>query len=260
MRKNNMKRPYLFFMLTLFSMGLLCMSHLLAEDSKPITQESRIGLIRSLGSEFITLKVPLPVNKKGLVIDEKGDFDWQKNEKELAQTPNFLTAGTIAQITQLVIENNRLIFEVNGGGKKKKNILEHIEVGAGGGSVPLNRPKQHELPKGSYLIVQFGKFVPDLTPDQVKEILANVADFSRKSATRPFIETVPEEFKEAAREKRAEVGMDKDLVLAILGRPLQRVREKKGDTETEDWIYGEKPNKVTFITFTEGKVVSVKEY
>ncbi len=227
---------------------------------QPITPESRILLVRTLGSEYITLKVPLPVNKKGLVVNSKGEFDWQRNEKELAQSPTFIAADAVVQITQLFIEDRRLVFEINGGGKKKRHLLEHIEVGAGGGTTPLGRPTVKAPPQGSYLILQFDNFVPDLTSDQVKEILSSVADFSRKSATRTFIDTVPDEFKEAAKEKRIEVGMDRDLVLSILGRPLKKVREKKGEVETEDWIFGEKPQKVIFITFVEGKVVSVKEY
>jgi hypothetical protein len=231
-----------------------------AEEAKPLSPESRVLLIRTLGSEYITLKVPLPVNKKGLEINSSGEFDWQKNEKELAQAPTFLTAGSIVQITQILLENNKIVMEINGGGKKKRKILEHIEMGTGSQTRPIAQPTMKEPPKGSYLTVKFEKEIPDLTPDQVKEILANVADFSRKSATKTFVESVPEEFKEAVKNQRVEVGMDKDLVLAVLGRPLKKVREKKGEVETEDWIYGEKPQKVVFITFIDNRVVSVKEY
>jgi hypothetical protein len=242
--------------------GFLCLAAALsvAEETKPLSPESRVILIRTLGSEYITLKVPLPVNKKGLEINGSGEFDWQKNEKELAQAPTFLTSGSSVQITQILLENNRIVLEINGGGKKKRKLLEHIELGTGSQTRPIARPTFKEPPKGSFITIKFEKAVPDLTPDQVKEILANVADFSRKSATKTFVESVPEEFKEAVKSQRVEVGMDKDLVLAVLGRPLKKVRERKGEVETEDWIYGEKPQKVVFITFVENRVVSVKEY
>ena len=115
-------------------------------------------------------------------------------------------------------------------------------------------------PKGSYVKIKFDAGIPNLTPDQVKEILTPVLDFSKKSATRSFIDSVPDEFKEAAKNKQVVVGMERDLVLAILGRPLKKVRDKKGEVETEDWIYGERPQKVLFVTFMKGKVISVKEY
>jgi hypothetical protein len=230
------------------------------QETKPLSPESRILIIRSLGSEFITLKVPLPINKTGLEVNAKGEFDWQKNEKELAQASSFVAANTPVQITQILIEQRRVVFEIEGGGKKKRKLLEHIEVGAAGGSRPLANPTQTPLPKGSYITLKFDKFVPEITPDRIKDILSAVVDFSHKSATKTFVESVPDEFKEAVKNKKVEVGMDKDLVLEVLGRPLQKVREKKGEVESEDWIYGEKPQKVIFVTFVNGKVVSVKEY
>ena len=41
-------------------------------------------------------------------------------------------------------------------------------------------------------------------------------------------------------------------------RAASPVKHKDGD-EYEDWIYGDPPGKITFVTFTEGKVVRVKE-
>jgi hypothetical protein len=234
---------------------------LYAESGKSrITPESRAQIIRTLGSEFIALKVPLPINKRGLTINSKGEFDWKKNEEAAMNAGQFIAPGITVQITTLTIADNKIIFEINGGGKKKRRYLEHIQIGAGGGSRPMAAPTAQAPPKGSYVIIKFDDAVPDLTPDQVREILSPVLDFSRKSATRSFIESVPEEFKEAAKNKQVVVGMDKDLVLAIMGRPLRKVRDKKGEVETEDWIYGERPQKVIFVTFLKGKVVSVKEY
>jgi hypothetical protein len=224
-----------------------------------ITPESRASLIRSLGSEYIALKVPLPINKTGLTINSKGEFDWKKNEEAAARTGQFIPPGMTVQITSLTFEDNRIIFEINGGGKKKRRFLEHIELGAGQ-TRPVAAPTMQTPPKGSYVNIKFDAGIPNLTPDQVKDILMPVLDFSKKSATRSFIDSVPDEFKEAAKNKQVVVGMERDLVLAILGRPLKKVRDKKGEVETEDWIYGERPQKVLFVTFMKGKVVSVKEY
>lgn len=239
----------------------LSASFLMAGDRDLITPETRVNLIRTLGSEFVSLKVPLPINKLGLTINSKGEFDWKKNEEESIRAGQFIAPGITVQVTNVTFTDDRITFEINGGGrKKKKRFLERIQVGAGGGTRPLANPTIQAPPQGSYVSIKFEKAVPDLSPDQVKEILLPVLDFSKKSATKTFIEAVPDEFKEAVKNKQAAVGMDKELVLATLGRPLKRVREKKGELETEDWIYGEKPHKVTFVTFLSGKVISVKEY
>jgi hypothetical protein len=121
---------------------------------------------------------------------------------------------------------------------------------------PVASPTAQAPPEGSYVSIQFDKHIPNLTPEEVKDILSNVLDFSKKSATKSFIESIPDEFQEAVKNKQAVVGMDRDLVLATLGRPIRKIREG----EMEDWIYGERPHKIIFVTFHHGKVVSVKEY
>jgi len=232
-----------------------------ADTKDQITSESRVNLIRALGSEFVALKVPLPISKTGLIVNSNGDFDWKKNEEESIRVGQFIAPGITIQVTSVTINDDRIVLELNGGGKKKKKrFLEKIQVGAGGGSRPLATPTAQAPPQGSYVTIKFEKVVPDLSPDQVKKILSSVLDFSKKSATKTFIESVPDEFKDAVKSKQAAVGMDKELVLATLGRPLKKVREKKGEVETEDWIYGERPQRVTFVTFLNGKVISVKEY
>jgi hypothetical protein len=63
------------------------------------------------------------------------------------------------------------------------------------------------------------------------------------------IESIPEEFQEAVKSKQAVVGMDRNPVLASLERPLKKVRGQKG----EDWLDGEGPHKVVFVTFLIGR-------
>ena len=247
--------------ITLLTLSLLFAPSLGANNGASITEESRINIIRTLGSEFIALKVPLPINKSGLTVNSKGEFDWKRNEEESVRAGQFIAPGITVQITNVTFTDREVLFEINGGGrKKKKRFLERIQVGGGGGGRPLANPSVQAPPQGSYVTIKYDQAVPELTPDQIKEILSPVLDFSKKSATKSFIESIPDEFKEAVKNKQAVVGMDKDLVLATLGRPIRKVRERKGEEETEDWIYGERPHKIIFVTFLQGKVISVKEY
>jgi hypothetical protein len=57
------------------------------------------------------------------------------------------------------------------------------------------------------------------------------------------------------------LGMNHDMVLAALGRPEHKVRERtpSGD-ETEDWIYGSPPARTTFVTFAGDRVVKVEQF
>ena len=62
------------------------------------------------------------------------------------------------------------------------------------------------------------------------------------------------EIQQAIEEKRADVGMDRDEVLAAMGRPERKVRERAADgTDTEDWIYGHPPAKTDFRAFRRRK-------
>lgn len=249
-----------------FGIGLIYLALLpqlaITEDkSSQINTPARLELVRSLSSEYATLKVSLPINNRGLIIDHVGEFDWEKHEMSLLRSGQFIASGIQVQITKISFDKKKLRFELNGGGRKlKRRILERIYAGNASSVTPLAKPSDASNPKGSYVTIKFNEFVPDMTPEEIKSVLSTVLDFSKKSSTKSFMETQPEEFKKAIRNKRAAVGMDKDTVLVSMGQPLRRVWESKQEMVVEEWIYGERPYKVIFVEFYEGIVVSVKEY
>jgi hypothetical protein len=101
-----------------------------------------------------------------------------------------------------------------------------------------------------------------MAPDDLKHDLAPVLNFqNEKSATVNWVDTLPPEYKKAIQDNRALVGMDHDMVIAALGRPDHKVRERSEQgEETEDWIYGDPPSKTVFVTFLGDKVIRVKEF
>lgn len=250
-------------------------------DSSPetterrLTVEHRLSILRHLAYEYATTLQPLPASQKekeALEVDRSGRINEDKLRQILANRGVAVQPGEIVQVTDLEFQREAILFEINGGGKKKKKWYQRIRIQAGGpiggGPVPPSGPQQTppppdgEAPKlgqGSWILLSFAGALPDMTADEVKQMLAGVLDFNRQSVTVPWIETIPEEFRQAIEEKRAIVGMDKKMVLAALGRPLRKVREVKNGQETEDWIYGNPPF-VTFVTFVGDEVVEVKEY
>ncbi len=51
------------------------------------------------------------------------------------------------------------------------------------------------------------------------------------------------------------------MVLAAMGRPDRKVREKGPDgNEIEDWIYGKPPEKTIFVSFEGDKVTKVHQF
>jgi hypothetical protein len=123
-------------------------------------------------------------------------------------------------------------------------------------------PPGFQQGRGGTIYVQFSKNVPDLTPDDLKTLLAPFLDFSKvRSASVHWIDTLPPEMKKAITERRAVVGMDRDEVVAAIGKPDRKVRERDAQgNDTEDWIYGHPPDKTVFVHFIGDHVAGIKEY
>jgi hypothetical protein len=96
----------------------------------------------------------------------------------------------------------------------------------------------------------------------LKRDLSVVLDFSKQhSAAINWVESLPPPIQEAIKDHRALVGMDQEMVVAAMGRPNKKVRERDpSGQETEDWIYGTPPAKTTFVTFVGDNVIRVREF
>jgi len=64
--------------------------------------------------------------------------------------------------------------------------------------------------------------------------------------------------KDAIKNHQVLVGMNREMVIYSKGRPPKKVREKNGETEYEDWIYGEPPHDVDFIRMIGDRVARVE--
>ena len=98
-----------------------------------------------------------------------------------------------------------------------------------------------------------------MTGVQTCALPISILDFNKESVNENVFESLPEPIKEAVRAKKAVVGMNRDQVLLAVGKPVRKTRENKDGTEYEDWIYGEPPGRVSFVTFAGDKVVKVKD-
>ncbi|MBI5086547.1 MAG: hypothetical protein HZB13_18380 [Acidobacteria bacterium] len=214
-------------------------------------------LIRGLSAEYATVKAYLPRSKKPLKYNSNGTWDkvsWRDIGDEYGPVAR---VGDLVQITRIEIENDRIVLQINGGLNTKGKWYERIEGGVGGGTVPLTRDVSRSA--GTTIAVEFPGKLPPVKPAEVKKMLAPLLDFEKRSATENYFDTLPPEIQEAIKAKRAEVGMTRDQVRMALGQPRDRVRETKDGVESEDWIYGLPPGKITFVTFVNSKVTKVKD-
>ena len=252
--------------------GALSASELPSDE--PLTPENRLAIFRGLAFEYATARQPLPACKKreeALEVTSTGVVNEDKLRQSLANRAAAVHTGEVVQITAVRFNRDSILLEINGG-KKKQKWYQRIQIEAGsspaGGGPPVQTSSSpppapgSEPPRpspGSWILLTFPQVVPNITLKEVKQMLAPVLHFSQRSAAVPWIETIPEEFRQAIKEKKAVVGMNREMVLAALGRPDRKVRENKQGQETEDWIYGHPPL-VTFVSFADDKVVEVKEF
>ena len=93
---------------------------------------------------------------------------------------------------------------------------------------------------------------------RLRKLLRPVFDFESKTALEAYLETVPPKVQEAIKNHRVLVGMNREMVLYAKDHPPKKVREKDGDTEYEEWIYGEPPQDVEFVRLVGDEVVRVE--
>lgn len=210
-------------------------------------------------AEYAKSKVTLPRAHKPLPYPSDGKYDREAWQKSLLENGPAARVGDEIQITRVLIEDKKILLEINGGLKSGRRWYDHVQVGMGGTMSNVNRNPSGAPTAGSNIALLFPKGVPSLTVNDIKTMLGPLFDFSKHSATQNYVETLPEPIKKAIHEQRAIEGMSREQVLLAMGHPRNKSRESRDGDEMEDWVYGNPPGKVTFITFSEGKVVKVRE-
>jgi hypothetical protein len=239
--------------------ALVAASSLCANEKK-LTFDQRVEIIRGLNAEYASVKALLPRSKKALVLNADGSWDKQAWEKAGRENGPAARVGDLIQVTKVDIQDNRIVLELNGGGQAKRKWYDRIEVGVGGGTRPVNPGQQTNAPGGTTIALDFGKPVPPLEAAEIKKLFKPILDFETRTATQQYIDTLPPEIQEAIKSKKVIEGMDREQVMLALGRPNHKTRETKDGEDLEDWIYGQPPGKVTFVTFGgNGTVKKVKD-
>src|SRR5271165_2028782 len=235
-----------------------------ADDPKPanppsekITPQTRMLLIRDLTAEHCFARKAFPMGHKGLEI-KRGVVS--PSDAQVAQliAENGLVAkaGDKVVITNVVVEEKTIVIEINGGSKKKEKWYQHVQVGMGGVMTTPGPAAKNLDAKGSVVTLYFDKYVPELTGDQVRDMLAPVLDFKALSQAEAYEKTLPPKVQDAIKNHKVLVGMDRDMVIYAKGRPPKKIRDKdENGQDYEEWIYGSPPEEVDFVRF-QGQVVS----
>jgi hypothetical protein len=226
--------------------------------------KTRLMLIRELESEQGFAMRPFPRGHKGLTLQANGKLE-PAGEAYLNMVVNeglSTKPGGRLVITNLKIERDRIIFDLNDGPDAKHRFLRHVQIGMGPDmgdpDIDPSLANQDGDPSGSRLTLVFHDRVPELTSQQVKALLAPLISFDVKTPVQAFTDTLPPELKKAILDHKVLVGMSTDMVLFAKGRPNTKSREMDGQMPFEEWIYGTPPEEVDFVRINGNRVIRVE--
>jgi hypothetical protein len=229
-----------------------------------LDDKTRLLLIRALQSEQGFAMRPLPRGHKGLTLAANGKLDPAGTDYLNMVVSEGLSAkpGSRVVITDIKIDRARIVFDLDGGPDAKHSFLSHVQIGVGPemGDPNIDPTVAHKAddPLGSRLTLTFADHVPELTPAQVKALLAPLISFDVKSQIQAFTDTLPPALKDAIFSHKVLVGMSTDMVLFAKGQPATKLREIEGQMPFEEWIYGTPPEEVDFVRINGSRVIRVE--
>ncbi len=231
----------------------------IARDAPRISRQTRLEIIRDFETQLVYARTAFPMGAKGLHLKEGVVTpNGEELQQVLALWGPSIKPGDPAHISFVRIKDDHIHFEINGGPVHRQKWYQHIQVAGAGGTMqaPQNDPQAN--PHGSFVDVHFGKYVPEMSAQQLRALLYPVLDFNARNKEQAYLDTVPPKVKEAIQAHHVLVGMNQEMVIHAKGKPPKKVRERDGETEYEEWIYGEPPADVDFVRLVGDEVVRVE--
>ena len=229
-------------------------------NAPKMSKQTRYEIIRDFETQIVYSRTAFPMGNKGLRLrDGALTPSGQELQQVLALWGPSIKPGDPAHISYVRIHDDHIHFDLNGGPVHRKKWYQRIQVsGASGAPVPLSNDQEVQNPHGSYLDVYFEKFVPEMTAAQLRDLLYPALDFTAHNKEEAYLDTVPPKVKEAIKAHHVLVGMNTEMVIHAVGKAPKKVREHDGDTDYEEWIYGQPPQDVDFVRIVGDEVVRIE--
>jgi hypothetical protein len=227
-------------------------------SNEPMTTLTREELIRYMEREQGFAMRPLPIAVLDLHANGSMNPAGDKYIDLLHTKGISAKPGERVVVTDIRIDKDSVVLDLNGGPFHKHRFMRHVSIDMGVADTPLAQDDGPQ-PTGTRLKLEFGKAVPDITGEQLEALLKPMIDFGVKSPAEAYAETLPDFLRDAIKQHRVLVGMDRDMVNYAKGMPIRKVRELDPQgRQFEIWIYGEAPEPVEFVRFIGRYVVRVE--
>ena len=233
----------------------------LAGNTAPskISKQTREEIVHAFDEDLVYIRCNFPMGQTGLKL-KNGVVSPTGAELQhlMALWGPAAKPGDRARISDVVIKDDHIRFEINGGPVKKQKWYQRIQIQGANASTPIAPSDSSANARGSFVDLYFDKYVPEIAGPELKELLRPVFDFDSKSALDAYLETVSPQVKEAIKSHHVLVGMNHEMVIYAKGRPPKKVREHADEVEYEEWIFGLPPHDVDFVRFVGDEVVRVE--
>jgi hypothetical protein len=225
-----------------------------------MSKKTREEIVHAFNEELVFIRASFPMGNTGLKLrDGKVTPSGQELQQLIALWGPAAKPGDRARISDVVIKDDHIRFEINGGPIKKEKWYQHITLAGGANStVPVAPSDASANPRGTFVVLYFDKYVPETTGPELKQLLRPVFDFDSKNARDAYLEAVSPQIRDAIKNQHVLVGMNHEMVIYAKGRPPNKVRERANEVEYEEWIYGAPPQDVDFVRFVGDEVVRVE--
>ncbi|HEV2326497.1 MAG TPA: hypothetical protein VGS10_21340 [Terracidiphilus sp.] len=232
-------------------------------NQRPLDPKTKLLLVRCLESEQGFAMRPLPRGHKGITLEANGKLNPAGEAYLNMATQNGISAkpGDRVVITNVKIDHNKIILDLNGGPDAKHRFLSHIQIGMGDpnyGDPTQPIVQSGEAPVGARLTLAFHGDVPELTGDDVESLLAPLISFKVQTPIEAYTATLPPALKNAIVNHEVWVGMNDQMVLFAKGRPENKYRETDDNMPVTIWMYGKPPQEVDFVRFNGNRVIKVE--
>ncbi|MFP5203911.1 MAG: hypothetical protein ACLGP3_02990 [Acidobacteriota bacterium] len=230
-----------------------------ALPTQPMGSRDRLQLMRVMQAEQGFAMRPLPRGHKGLTLEANGKLDPAGVGYLNLVISNGLSVkpGQRVVITDVKVDKNKLIFDVNDGPDGKHRFLRHISIGT---DPYYDMPVVADDgdPGGARITLAFKNRIPALTGDQVKALLAPLVSFDVKTPVQAYTDTLPKPLKDAILNHEVLVGMNLDMLMFAKGQPQTKYHEMEGQMPVDIWLYGKPPQDVTFVRINGNRVIRVE--
>jgi hypothetical protein len=243
-----------------FTTTLLLASCSLAGNapSPKMSLKTREEVLHAFNEELVYIRTNFPMGKTGLRLKDGNVTPTGDDLKHLmALWGPAAKPGDRAVISDVAIKPDHIRFEINGGPIKRQKWYQHIQIqGTSSTTIAPSDPSANA--RGSFVDLYFEKYVPEVTGPELKQLLRPVFDFDAKTPLEAYLETVNPQIREAIKNHRVLVGMNREMVIYAKGRAPKKIRETADEVEYEEWIYGTPPQDVDFVRLVGDEVVRVE--